>query len=65
MGPMGRPWLGVLHSAMVRELLEPEHVQALIPRRCWVSKSGGKEAGAYTRSDFSSLELFCPPRDPT
>lgn len=35
--------LGVLHGAMVRQLLDPAHVQALIPRRCWVSKAGGKE----------------------
>jgi hypothetical protein len=35
--------LGVLHGAMVREILDGKHVQALIPRRCWVSKSGGKE----------------------
>ena len=35
--------LGVLHTATVREILDPEHVQALIPRRCWVSKSGQRE----------------------
>jgi len=35
--------LGVLHSAMVRQTLDPAHVQALIPRRCWVSKTGCKE----------------------
>lgn len=35
--------LGVLHTATVREILDPTHVQALIPRRCWVSKSGQRE----------------------
>ena len=35
--------LGVLHGAMLRQMLDPQHVQALIPRRCWVSKQGGRE----------------------
>ena len=32
--------LGVLHAATAREILDPELVQALVPRRCWVSKRG-------------------------
>ena len=35
--------LGVLHTATVREILDVDEVQALIPRRCWVSKRGQKE----------------------
>jgi hypothetical protein len=35
--------LGVLHTATVREILNVDEVQALIPRRCWVSKRGQKE----------------------
>jgi len=35
--------LGVLHSAMVREILDTEHVQVIIPRKCYVMKKGGTE----------------------
>ena len=35
--------LGVLHGAFVREALEVGKVQALVPRRCWVSKKGERE----------------------
>jgi hypothetical protein len=35
--------LGVLHGAFVREALEVRKVQALVPRRCWVSKKGERE----------------------
>lgn len=35
--------LGVLHSAMVREILDAEHVQVIIPRKCYVMKKGGTE----------------------
>ena len=35
--------LGVLHGAMVRELLDEKEVQVIIPRKCYVFKVGGAE----------------------
>jgi len=35
--------LGTLHSAMVREILDDAHVQAIVPRKCYVMKKGGAE----------------------
>ena len=35
--------LGVLHAAFVREILEEEHVQVIVPRKCYVFKKGGTE----------------------
>jgi len=35
--------LGVLHGAMVREVLDEKEVQVIIPRKCYVFKVGGAE----------------------
>ena len=36
------PW-AQLHSQMVREVLESAHIQAIVPRKVWVAKTGEPE----------------------
>ena len=61
--------LGVLHGAFVREALEVGKVQALVPRRCWVSKKArGRcrssiSCGCATASSSSATWCSCRTRD--
>ena len=58
MANTGKPFalllpISVLHVGFVRDLIEMDTVQCIIPRRTWVSKRDGKELG------FKYLCWFC------
>ena len=45
--------ISILHVAFVRDIVDMEHVQAIVPRRAWVKKRDDKEL------PFKYLCWFC------
>ena len=45
--------ISILHVAFVRDIVDMDHVQAIVPRRAWVKKRGDKEL------PFKYLCWFC------